>query len=304
MVNTRARVVRIVEVSPRDGLQNESVALSTDDKRELVQRSVAFGASNVEVTSFVHPTKVPAMADAEELVASLGPADGVVYSALILNERGLDRAMATGVTEVNMVVHCTEVFSSRNQGTDIDGAIAMWDRIADRARDAGITANVTLAVSFGCPFEGEVSRERLRSIAERVLENPPAELSLADTIGVAVPRDVTDRFAMVRELAPAGTRLRAHFHNTRNCGIANSLAAVEVGVDVLDASLGGIGGCPFAPLATGNVATEDLTYALDRSGIEHGLDTVLLQQAGEWLQARMGRDLPAMVLHAGGFPMP
>ncbi|WP_122816088.1 hydroxymethylglutaryl-CoA lyase [Nocardioides pantholopis] len=294
--------VRVVEVAPRDGLQNESTRLTTEQKRELVERAVAFGARNVEVTSFVHPGKVPAMADAEALVAALPAVDGVTYSALILNERGLDRAIAAGITEVNAVVHCTDTFSRRNQGTDVAGGIEIWKRVARTARAAGVRANVTLAVAFGCPFEGEVPLDVVRDVAARVLEEPPAELSLADTIGVAVPRDVAARADAAHRLLSPGTALRAHFHDTRSCGVANALAAVEAGITILDASLGGIGGCPFAPRATGNVATEDLAYALARSGIHHGFDPVALQSAGEWLEAQIGRPLPAMVLHAGGFP--
>ncbi|WAC57443.1 hydroxymethylglutaryl-CoA lyase [Gordonia sp. SL306] len=296
--------VTIVEVAPRDGLQNEKVELTTAQKRELVERAVQYGARNIEVTSFVHPKKVPAMADAEDLVGLLPGGDGVAYSALVLNERGLDRALAAGVTEINAVVHCTDTFSGRNQGTDVDGGVAIWHRIARTAREAGITANLTIAVAFGCPFEGEVPVDRLRTILEWVLEEPPTELSLADTIGVAVPKDVRERFVVAADLAPAGTALRAHFHDTRSCGIGNALAAVESGVSILDASLGGIGGCPFAPNATGNIATEDLAYALDRTGISHGLDTTALQASGEWLEGIFGRRLPAMVLHAGGFPAP
>jgi hydroxymethylglutaryl-CoA lyase len=296
--------IRIVEVSPRDGLQNESVLLTTDQKHELVRRAVRFGARNVEVTSFVHPGKVPAMADAEQLLARLSPADGVVYSALVLNERGLERAIAAGVTEVNAVVHCTDTFSRRNQGTDIAGGVRIWQAVAARCAHAGVRANVTLAVAFGCPFEGEVTPEVVREVGGRVLDaGIPAELSLADTIGVAVPRDVTLRVDAVRDLLPGGTALRAHFHNTRNTGVANALAAIDAGVTILDSSLGGIGGCPFAPRATGNVATEDLVYALDRSGITHDLDPGSVHEAGEWLEAVMGRPLPAMVLHAGGFPV-
>lgn len=294
--------VRIVEVAPRDGLQNESVLLSTADKQELVERAVAFGAHDVEVTSFVHPGKVPQMADAEAVVAGLAATPGVTYSALILNERGLERAIMAGVTEVNAVVHCTDTFSGRNQGTDIAGGIAIWHRVAARSREAGVTANLTLAVAFGCPFEGEVGVDVVRRVAEQVLESPPTELSLADTIGVAVPRDVAARVEAVRDLVPQATALRAHFHNTRNAGVANALAAVDAGVLILDAALGGIGGCPAAPRATGNIATEDLVYALDRSGIAHGLDPAGVRAAGLWLQTRMGRDLPAMVLQAGGFP--
>lgn len=295
--------VRIVEVSPRDGLQNEQVMLSTAQKLELIRRAVGYGARGIETTSFVHPKKVPAMADAEQVVGGL-PADDVAYSTLILNERGLDRAIAAGVTEINAVVHCTDAFSERNQGTDIAGGIGIWHNIARAARAAGIRPNLTLAVAFGCPFEGEVPVDRMRAITEQVLAEAPDELSLADTIGVAVPRDVRERFEVVADLVPGGTALRAHFHDTRGIGIGNALAAVESGVTILDASLGGIGGCPFAPNATGNIATEDLVYALDRSGIEHGLDAAALHEAGEWLEDLFGRRLPANVLHAGGFPEP
>ncbi|RPA06075.1 hydroxymethylglutaryl-CoA lyase [Gordonia sp. OPL2] len=296
--------VTVVEVAPRDGLQNEKVELTTAQKRELVSRAVDFGARRVEVTSFVHPRKVPAMADAEDLVARLPADDGIAYSALVLNERGLDRAIAAGVGEINAVVHCTDTFSERNQGTDIDGGVGIWHRIARTAREAGVSANLTIAVAFGCPFEGEVSLERLRSILARVLEEAPTELSLADTIGVAVPRDVHERFAVAADLVPSDMSLRAHFHDTRSCGIANALAAVESGVTILDSSLGGIGGCPFAPNATGNIATEDLAYALDRTGVAHGLDTEALQDAGAWLEGVFGRRLPSAVLHAGGFGTP
>lgn len=299
---TPASHVRIVEVAPRDGLQNEPVRLTTEQKRDLVEHALAYGARNIEVTSFVHPKAVPAMADAEELVALLGQHPEVTFSALILNERGLDRALAAGISEVNAVLHCTDTFSRRNQGTAIDGGIAIWHRVAQAARAAGVRANLTLAVAFGCPFEGEVPEERVREILERALEEAPAELSLADTIGVAVPRDVRRRFGVAAEVAPEGTALRAHFHNTRNAGVANALAAVEEGVAILDASLGGIGGCPFAPKATGNVATEDLAYALERSGVGHDLDPRRLHTAGVWLQDQLGRPLPAMVLQAGGFP--
>ncbi len=299
--------VRIVEVAPRDGLQNEPVSLDAAEKRRLIMSAVAYGARAVEATSFVHPAKVPAMADAEEVLAGLSPLPGVGISALILNERGLERAARAGVREVNAVVHCTDAFSRRNQGTDIAGGVAIWRRIRRTAAELGITANATLAVAFGCPFDGEVAVERLRGIAAAVLDDPPGELSLADTIGVAVPADVARRFAAVRGLLDDRglsdtVALRGHFHNTRNTGIANALAAVDAGATVLDASLGGIGGCPFAPQATGNIATEDLAYALGRSGIAHGLDEAVLREAGRRLAERFGRRLPSGVLYAGGFP--
>ena len=293
--------VTVVEVSPRDGLQNESVRLTTDQKRELISRSVGFGARRIEVSSFVHPGRVPAVADADDLFALL-PDDDIAYSVLILNERGLDRARAAGVREINAVVHCTDTFSNRNQGTDIAGGIEIWKNIARTAREAGITANLTIAVAFGCPFEGEVPVDVLRKVLDGVLSEPPTELSLADTIGVGVPIDVRERFAVAAEMVPAGTALRAHFHDTRALGIANALTAVESGVTILDSSLGGIGGCPFAPGATGNIATEDLAYALGRSGVTHGLDVDALMDAGQWLEELFGRRLPASVLHSGGFP--
>lgn len=295
------QAVRIVEVAPRDGLQNDPATLTTEQKADLVARAVGYGARNIEVTSFVHPEAVPAMADAEALVAMLPSVDGVTYSALVLNERGLDRALAAGITEINAVVHCTDTFSRRNQGTDIAGGIDIWRNIATTAREAGITANLTLAVTFGCPFEGEVPIDRVRHILEQVLADPPAELSLADTIGVAVPVHVRRRFALAAELVPETTALRAHFHDTRSAGIANALAAVDSGVSILDASLGGIGGCPFAPNATGNISTEDLAYALARSDVDHGLDFDALLDVGAWLEELLGRRLPSGVLHAGGF---
>lgn len=295
--------VKIIEVAPRDGLQNERTELTTAQKQELVGRAVAYGVRNVEVTSFVHPRMVPAMADAEAVVAGLTPNSEVTHSTLILNERGFERALVAGIREVNYVVHCTETFSRRNQGTDIGGAIGAWEVIAARAADHGIRTAVTLAVAFGCPFEGEVDLSQFGSIVERVLEAAaPAELSLADTIGVAVPADVRERAVIASGMLPDGSALRAHFHNTRNTGIANALAALDAGIRVLDSSLGGIGGCPFAPRATGNISTEDLVYALDRSGFTHGLDTVVLADAGRWLEGLFGRPLPSMVLHAGGFP--
>lgn len=301
MDNTNGPVT-IVEVAPRDGLQNEAIAFTAEQKLELTARAVACGARHVEVTSFVHPTKVPAMADAEEVAAGLPGDDGVSYSALVLNERGLRRAIAAGIGAINFVVHCTETFSLRNQGVDIADGIGLWHEVAAEARAAGVRANLTLAVSFGCPFEGEVPLERVAEVAEKALTSPPETLSLADTIGVAVPADVRARFAALAPLLPEGVASRAHFHNTRNTGTANALAAVEAGVTVLDSSLGGIGGCPFAPGATGNVATEDLVYALDRSGVRTGLALPELLEASGWLEDVLGRPLPAMLRRAGGFP--
>jgi hydroxymethylglutaryl-CoA lyase len=238
------------------------------------------------------------MADAEAVLERLTPG-AAHYIGLVLNERGFDRALATQVTEVNLVVMVTDTFSRKNQGMTTAEAIAAVQAIAPRARDAGLPISVTLSASFGCPYEGEVEVSRLVDVAAQVGEGID-ELAIADTIGVAVPRDVHTRVTAVREVTSA--RLRVHVHNTRNTGYASALAAADAGVAVLDASLGGIGGCPFAPRATGNIATEDLVFALERSGFTTGLDLDALCRAGEWLGERLGRPTPGLVAKAGPFP--
>jgi hydroxymethylglutaryl-CoA lyase len=219
----------------------------------------------------------------------------------VLNERGVDRAVAARVDEINTVVVATDTFSRRNQNTTTEGALIAWSAIAGKAANAGIPATVTVAAAFGCPYEGEVPVERLVDVAAAAVEAHPTELVLADTIGVAVPRDVRERVAAVRE-AIGDVPLRCHFHNTRNTGMANAYAAVEAGVAVLDASLGGIGGCPFAPRAVGNIPTEDLVYMLDRGGVETGVSLERLITAAEWLAQQLGRDVPGLLSRAGPFP--
>ena len=293
--------VEIVEVSPRDGLQNEARTLATADKVELVRRAIGTGARRIEVTSFVRPGAVPQLADAEDVVAALPAAGGVAYSALALNERGYDRALAAGVREVNTVVITTDTFSGRNQGMTTAETLAVVGRLRDRARDDGVELAVTVAAAFGCPFEGEVPDERFASVVAAVADLGVAEISLADTIGVAVPTDVERRVAVLREAAP-DARLRVHLHDTRNTGVANSVAAVRSGVTVLDASLGGLGGCPFAPGAAGNVATEDLVYLFSRMGIETGLDLDAAADAARWVAERLGRPVAGSLARVGGFP--
>jgi hydroxymethylglutaryl-CoA lyase len=296
----------IVEVSPRDGLQNESVLLSTADKIELVRRCAAAGLGRIEAASFVNPARVPQMADAEAVLAG---ADAVLGSdraavsliGLVLNARGFGRAQLTSVDEVNLVVMSTDTFSQRNQGMSTEDAVRTVEEVVPLALAAGIAPSVTLSATFGCPFEGEVPVGRVVELAGRLAATGVVELALADTIGVAVPTDVVERVNAVRAVV-GDVPLRAHFHNTRNTGYANALAAYEVGIDVLDASLGGIGGCPFAPRATGNIATEDLVYALERSGVHTGCDLDALIQASEWLGTRLGRPTPSLVAKAGGFP--
>jgi hydroxymethylglutaryl-CoA lyase len=298
--------VEIVEVGPRDGLQNEAVVLDATTKVEFIARAVAAGARRIEVASFVNPERVPQMADAEEVVAGLRrlpAADDVRPIGLVLNRRGLDRAIASGLPEVNAVVVATDSFGTRNQGQTIEESIAGFARLADVAHDNGMTITATVSVAFGCPYEGEVPVERVAELAERAVDAGADEVALGDTIGVASPVDVTNRVEAVREAA-GGIPLRVHFHNTRNTGIANAYAAVEAGVTIFDASLGGIGGCPFAPRATGNIATEDLVYMLDRMGIRTDLNLIRLVEAVPWIEHSLGKQAPGLLARAGPFPRP
>jgi hydroxymethylglutaryl-CoA lyase len=294
--------VEILEVSPRDGLQNESTVLSTEDKLELVDRAVRAGARRIEVTSFVNPARVPQMADADEVMAALPRREGVRYAGLVMNRRGLDRALAGGVDEIDVVVVATDTFCRRNQGTTTAEACDTAAELVAEARAAGVLSTITIGASFGCPFEGEVPVERLRGVLERVVDAGPDELALADTIGVAVPSDVTGRLAVAREVAGPGVPLRLHLHDTRHTGVANAVAGLEAGVTTLDASIGGAGGCPFAPNATGNVATEDLVYLFDRMGVATGLDLESVTGTVGWLEQRLGKQLPGALARSGGFP--
>jgi hydroxymethylglutaryl-CoA lyase len=291
----------VMEVSPRDGLQNESAVVTTADKLALIDRALAAGARRIEVTSFVHPQRVPQMADAESVCANLPQRGDVRYTGLVLNWRGYERLKASGrLDEVGIVVPATDIFGERNQGANVADSIAMAGDIIRDARSNGLAAQVTIAVAFGCPFSGEVPPSQVLDIAGELADQGPAEIALADTIGVAVPMQVSGLFSSLREKLPQ-MPLRAHFHDTRNTAIANACAAIAAGVTTLDASIGGVGGCPFAPNASGNVATEDLVYMLDRSGIEHDLDLQMLIDGAEWLQGVLGKPLPSMLLKAGPF---
>jgi hydroxymethylglutaryl-CoA lyase len=295
-----SRSVELVEVSPRDGLQDEPVAPPTEAKVALIERALAAGVTRVEAVSFARPDRVPAMADAEEVMARVSRRAGTRLAGLVLNERGLERALAAGVDEVNVVVLVSETFSHRNQGMGVEDAVMMWSRVASGATAAGIRASVTLSAAFGCPYEGVVDPKRVRDLARRVAEAGPFEIGLADTIGCAVPPEVE---VMVREVS-ADTRLpiRIHLHNGRNAGYANAVAAVGAGVSALDASIGGIGGCPFAPGASGNIASEDLLHLLDRMGIATGVSLEGLLDASRWLSGILGRPLPGQVVRSGPFP--
>lgn len=297
------REVEILEVGPRDGLQNEPDILPTALKADFIGRLVDAGVRRLEVASFVNPRKVPQMADAEALFAALPARPDVTYVGLVLNRRGFERAAAAGCREVGMAVVASDTFNRRNQGVAMDESIAEWLQISRAARAAGIRAHVTISAVCGCPFEGEVPVRRVVDIARRVSDGEPCELALADTVGVGVPAQVAEIFARVREALPQ-LPLRGHFHNTRNTGVANAYAALQAGAATLDASCGGIGGCPFAPAATGNVATEDLVYLLDRSGVRTGVSLQALIETSHWLQEQLGRPVPAMLSRAGGFPRP
>jgi len=293
--------VSIVEVGPRDGLQSEPEVLPTSSKVRFIELAIDAGIRRLEVASFVHPKKVPQMADAEALLELLPDRDDVSYIGLIMNERGLDRALETQVDEIGMVVVASDTYNQKNQGVPTARSVEAWRSIAKRARGNGLRANVMISAAFGCPYEGEVSVDRIVDLARQVVEAGPAELGIADSIGVAVPAQVSDVLGRVRD-AVGDLPLRCHFHNTRNTGLANAQAAVESGVALLDASIGGIGGCPFAPAATGNIPTDDLVYMLDRSGVETGVSLEKIIAASRWLEDELGRGVPAMLPKAGMFP--
>lgn len=291
-----------MEVSPRDGLQNESMLLSTEDKLHLIDRALASGAKRIEVTSFVHPKVVPQMADAEAVCMGLPQRGDVTYTGLVLNRRGYDRLLATErLNEAGIVIPATDTFGTRNQGMTVAEGIRMATEILTDAGQRGFRAQVTIAVAFGCPFEGDVSVAQVLDIARALADAGPVEIALADTIGVGVPYQVRELFTSLAEVFGGEIPLRAHFHDTRNTGIANASAALDAGVATLDASIGGIGGCPFAPNATGNIATEDLVYLLNRSGVDHDLSLPVLLEAAEWLAGALEKEVPSSLLRAGDF---
>ena len=292
------RTIEFVEVGPRDGLQNEAVLVSTADKVELIRRAIAAGVRRIEVASFVNPSKVPQMADAEAVVAALGKPAGVTRIGLVLNQRGAERALASGVDQLGAVAVASDEFGVRNQGQNSAESVAEAARIIALAKDAGVSAQVTIAAAFGCPFSGAVDPAHVVRMAKALAQAGAAEIALADTIGVAVPAEVTALVTAVRA-AIAPLPVRVHFHNTRGTGIANVWAAVEAGARVVDGSIGGLGGCPFAPGAAGNVASEDVAYMLGRSGIATGLNLAQLVECARWLGGVMGKDMPSMLSKAG-----
>lgn len=295
--------IEFVEVGPRDGLQNEKLLVATADKLALINHAIAAGARRIEVTSFVNPKRVPQMADAEDLCALLPMRDDVTFIGLVMNLRGAERAMATGrIDQFGAVAVATDRFAMANQGQTSAESVEAAKAIIGFANSEGRTGQCTIAASFGCPFEGEVAQDHVVAMATALAEAGPVEIALADTIGVGNPAHVAQLVARVRE-AIAPLPVRVHFHNTRNTGLANVWAAVIAGASIVDASVGGLGGCPFAPGAAGNVPSEDAVYMLERAGIDTGMDLDRLIEASHWLSEIMGRKLPGMVAQSPAFPV-
>lgn len=290
--------VEVVDVGPRDGLQNEDRNLAPETRAELCDRLAATGIPRIEAASFVNPKRVPQMAGAEEVVTGIDRLEGTAYAGLVLNEKGYERAVEAGVDEVRYAFPIMETFAKRNQNTTVEDATELAVRLTERARLDGVRVSITLSAAFGDPFEGRVNQDYVLRIAERVAESHPDEVVLADTIGVGVPRQVR---RLVEGVATFGVTVGCHFHDTRNTGIANAVAAVESGATVLDSSVGGTGGCPFAPRATGNISTEDLVYALHGMGYETGIDLNKLIEVAKWLARELGKELPGQVYKAGNF---
>jgi hydroxymethylglutaryl-CoA lyase len=286
--------VTVCDVGPRDGLQNEPDVLEPRVRAELVERLTRAGLPRVEAVSFVHPDRVPQMAGAEDVVAAITGRDGAELAGLVLNEKGYERLALTTIDRVNVTLAATDSFSERNAGMPTEEALRQTRAVFGAARRDGRPATATVSVAFGCPFEGRVDPDRVVALAEQLLDAD--EVVLADTIGVATPTQVKTLVARVAELrSPVG----AHLHNTRNTGYANAYAALEGGAEILDASVGGLGGCPFAPRATGNIATEDLVYLLDGEGVETGVDLCALIEVAQWLESLLGRQLPGQLYRAG-----
>lgn len=299
-----SRFIQIVEVGARDGLQNEKTILEPADKIELIRRLDACGARRQEVVSFVNPKRVPQMAGAEEMMAELAGTDGYSRIGLVLNERGWDRCVASACDEANVVVCASDGFGIRNQGASVAEQVASMQAIAARrALEGGPPITVTVSVAFGCPFDGEVSEDQVVAIARDSAAAGIAEFALADTIGVADPWVVRKRVEAVWKVI-GDIPLRMHFHDTRNTGIANAYASVEAGVTILDASVGGLGGCPFAPAATGNIGTEDLVYMLERAGFDTGYDLGKLIETAQWVGEKIGKAPASSLTRAGPFPKP
>ncbi|MEQ1817799.1 MAG: hydroxymethylglutaryl-CoA lyase [Terricaulis sp.] len=294
--------LELVEVSPRDGLQNEPDIVSTENKLALIDHILAAGFRRLEAGSFVNPKKVPQMADGDAVFAGLPKREDATFIALALNLRGVERAIAAGAKEINYVFCASDGFSIRNNGGTVEETFKVWAEVAATAKAGGARLSATISTAFGCPFDGEVPVSRVAEVAERCVAEGIFELAIADTIGVGSPRDVHERVRAVKSVTPSHIQLRAHFHNTRNTALANAVAAVEEGVRVLDGSLAGIGGCPFAPGAAGNVPTEDLLYMFNRMGFDTGVDLDRAVEGAQFIGGVLGRQTPGMVSRAPKWP--
>ena len=294
--------IEICEVGPRDGLQSEPRIWSVDERVELIDRLSATGVPRIEAVSFVNPKRVPQMADAEIVMAKIKRPEGVSFAGLALNARGAERAIEAGVDEVRYVVVSSETFNQRNQGATIDESLAGFSQIADKVTNAGLKLSATVAAAFGCPFEGWVEPAQVARIAKQLAEGGSVEIGMADTIGSGVPTQVTEILNLVRDAVGPDIGLGFHLHNTRNTGFANAAAAVNEGVLFLDASVGGLGGCPFAPKATGNIATEDLCFMLRNMGYQTGIDIDAYVETATWAEGFFDMPLPGQVMKAGLFP--
>ena len=294
--------IEIIDVAPRDGLQSQPEIVDPAIKLELIERLIDAGIRRMEVASFVNPRRVPQMADVDELIRNLPQREDVIFIGLVLNLRGFDRAVESGIDEINCVAVASDTFSQRNQGALMNENMETIAVIARQAQAEDFPCTVTIGASFGCPFEGEVPIERVVQMTQRLADMGFEEIALADTIGAAGPSDVVKRIRAVKEAIGNAVKLRCHFHDTRNTGVANAYAAIMEGVRILDASCGGVGGCPFAPSATGNVATEDLLYMIQRMGGHTGVDIEGIMACTRWLEGPLQAKMPAMLSRAGVFP--
>jgi hydroxymethylglutaryl-CoA lyase len=288
----------MTEVGTRDGLQSEGALISTGDKIRLINALARTGLRRIEVTAFAHPQRVPQMADADEVMRNIERAPGVTYTALVPNVRGAERAVGAGADELHVVVGATDAFNERNVNMSVDASIETYRSIAEVARSAGLRAPVGLAVTVGCPYEGRVDPDRVADVIRRLVDVGVDEVLRADTIGVANPRQVSELVGQVRARWPTLT-LGLHFHDTRGLGVANVLAGLEAGVARFDASVGGIGACPFAPGATGNVCTEDTVHMLESMGIRTGVDLAVLTSCARLVREVVGHEVPSRMLRAG-----
>lgn len=295
-------MIDICEVGPRDGLQSEPRIWSVDERVELIDRLSTTGVKRIEAVSFVNPKRVPQMAAAEDVMAGVKRPDGVTFVGLALNLRGVERAIGAGVDEVRYVVVASETFNRKNQGSSIDDTLRSYRDMAGSVTAAGLRLSAVVAAAFGCPFEGEVALSKVTDLARVLVGEGAQDIYLADTIGAAVPNQVAEGIAATRDVVGGAVTLGCHLHNTRNTGFANAVAAVQAGVRLLDSSVGGIGGCPFAPRATGNIATEDLCFLLRNMGYEIGVDVDAVIEVARWVETSFDAPLPGQVMKAGLFP--